>query len=72
MGIHKPEERRMLVPGKGKRMSKGIEWRVSMKGLRCHTIEIEFYHKSNEELHGYVFIVERSIWLQSDSKDGVR
>lgn len=39
----------MLVPGKGKRMSKGIEWRVSMKGLRCHTIETEFYHKSNEE-----------------------
>lgn len=39
----------MLVPSKGKKMSKGTEWRVSMTGLGRHSMETELYHKSNEE-----------------------
>lgn len=40
--------RRMHVPGKGKRMSKGTEFRVSMKGLRHYKMEIKFCHESKE------------------------
>ena len=39
----------MHVPAKGKRMCKSIESRVSMKGLGCHAMETELYHKSRKE-----------------------
>lgn len=39
----------MHIPGKGKRMIKGTDCTVSIKGLGSHAMETEFYHKSNEE-----------------------
>lgn len=39
----------MYILGKGKRMIKGIDCIVSIKGFGRYVMEIEFYYKSNEE-----------------------